>query len=532
MPPRPRHYVNLDLSLVDEEEDSDPELTALLREKVVQVKREINWDEEEQRHLEKIRQKEALSCNFPDESDSDPGGAVVSASAPKRSKHLKSTRSLYMVKLKSSPTRRQPLRSRIECLSSGLAETESDRDCSETLGETEFEGERIATMSTHEGDTPTEASTATSPAPRDEECAYNTPQLVTNGDRGGIPNSSSSPEVTTRGRMAESDFQSGYESGNGIPNSSSSPEVTTRGRMAEIDIQSGYESGNEHKETNSESDSSSSSSYEHINLDRSVTPLIDSDAGMSSIDSNSEVSAITQNSFPGCDPNKTEKHGPLLRQVFLKKVIQLKIPKLPISTSICEECKRRRTSYSQAEFGYEQQRAVYSSVPVTDRVHWNSLRTDSNPLVSSLQTNLPEGFQSAQTVSHCSCGDCSCDRPCSQPNSYQYHYPGQHPDGNLFINRANINPHYPTATCSCCTQSVAMVQHLTPCLCHQPCGSSPCDFQPQAPSLPNYCYQCCSVVAPSSDVDHSLSRSSKRPLELDECDSTVTDGPQSKRLHQ
>lgn len=45
----------IDLADSDEEDELDPELAALLHEKVVQVKKEINWDEEELKHQQKKR---------------------------------------------------------------------------------------------------------------------------------------------------------------------------------------------------------------------------------------------------------------------------------------------------------------------------------------------------------------------------------------------------------------------------------------------------------------------------------------------
>jgi len=177
------------------------------------------------------------------------------------------------------------------------------------------------------------------------------------------------------------------------------------------DPQSGYETENEHEQTCSDVETDS---YEQeINLKRSVMPLTNSDARMPLMNSDAcdpEMSVITQNNFPESDPEKTKKNEYSLGQVVFKKVIKLKIPKLPISTSICEEHERSHTSYSQTEFDYEQQCAMYH---VMDHVHWKSLPTNSNPLVSSpLQ---PVAFQSIQTVSHCSYGDCSCNCSFSQP---------------------------------------------------------------------------------------------------------------------
>lgn len=63
---------------MDDEEDPDPELTALLHAKVVNIKEEINWDKKEQQHLE---QKKAQFYDSLDDSDSGPREAAVSASA-------------------------------------------------------------------------------------------------------------------------------------------------------------------------------------------------------------------------------------------------------------------------------------------------------------------------------------------------------------------------------------------------------------------------------------------------------------------
>ena len=63
---------------MDDEEDPDPELTALLHAKVVKIKEEIDWDKKEQQHLE---QKKAQSYDSSDDSDSGPREAAVSASA-------------------------------------------------------------------------------------------------------------------------------------------------------------------------------------------------------------------------------------------------------------------------------------------------------------------------------------------------------------------------------------------------------------------------------------------------------------------
>ena len=493
MPPRLQHYV--DLTLVDDEDDPDPELTALLHEKVVQVKQEINWDKEEQQYLEKIRQK-AHSHDCSDGSDSDLGEAAVSANAP-------------LCRKKCSNRE-------------GLLD-------SETLGETEFEGERIAIMSVLEVNTPDRTTAATSPY-----CPLlnDAPQLAKNSDR-----ECSSPEVTTGERVTGMPASScvtvvqplSYVERSHDLKGADTPWQTSHPTacISECyDPQSGYETENEHEQTCSDVETDS---YEQeINLKRSVMPLTNSDARMPLMNSDScdpEMSVITQNNFPESDPEKTKKNEYSLGQVVFKKVIKLKIPKLPISTSICEEHERSHTSYSQTEFDYEQQCAMYH---VMDHVHWKSLPTNSNPLVSSpLQ---PVAFQSIRTVSHCSYGDCSCNCSFSQPIISHCHHPSQHEGGNIFTNHVNVNPYYPSSTCTCCTRSGAMLQHLTPSLCHQPCHSSPCDLQPLAPSPPNYYYHCCSA---SSDISISLPKSSKRPLELDECDSTdstVANGPQSKRL--
>ena len=65
----PCHYISL--SDTDTDDYLDPQLTTLLHEKVVRVKKEINWDEEEKHHQERVRQKQALCYNSSDNSDSD-----------------------------------------------------------------------------------------------------------------------------------------------------------------------------------------------------------------------------------------------------------------------------------------------------------------------------------------------------------------------------------------------------------------------------------------------------------------------------
>ena len=65
----PCHYISV--SDTDDDDDPDPQLTALLHEKVVQVKKEINWDEEERQHQERVRQKQALHYKSSNDSDSD-----------------------------------------------------------------------------------------------------------------------------------------------------------------------------------------------------------------------------------------------------------------------------------------------------------------------------------------------------------------------------------------------------------------------------------------------------------------------------
>jgi len=466
---------------VDDEEDPDPELTALLHEKIVQVKQEINWDEEEQQHLKKIMQKKAFSCDCSDCSDSDLEEAAVSANAPLCRKKRSNRESLLD---------------------------------SETLGETEFEGERIAIMSILEANAPDGTTAATSPGPY---CPLlnDAPQLAKNSDR-----ECSSPEVSTGERVTGMPASSCVTvvqplsyvehscdlKGADAPLQTSHPTAC----ISECyDPQSGYETENEYEQTSSVVETDS---CEHEI--RSVMPLTDSDARTPLMNSDScdpEMNVITQNNFPESDPEKTKKNEYSLGQVVFKKVIKLKIPKLPISTSICEKHERSHTSYSQTEFDYEQRCAMYS-----------------NPLVfSPLQ---PVAFQSSRTVSHSSYGECSCNCSFSQPIISHCHHPSQHEGGNIFTNHVNINPYYPSSTCTCCTRSGAMLQHLTPYLCHQHCHSSPCDLPPQAPSPPNYYYHCCSA---SSDISISLPKSSKRPLELDECDSTdstVANGPQSKRL--
>ena len=65
----PCHYISV--SDTDDDDDPDPQLTALLHEKVVRVKKEINWDEEERQHQERVRQKQALHYKSSNDSDSD-----------------------------------------------------------------------------------------------------------------------------------------------------------------------------------------------------------------------------------------------------------------------------------------------------------------------------------------------------------------------------------------------------------------------------------------------------------------------------
>ena len=55
----------------NEDESEDPALTALLHERVVRVKREINWDEEELKLREKRREREIERNTSSDESDSE-----------------------------------------------------------------------------------------------------------------------------------------------------------------------------------------------------------------------------------------------------------------------------------------------------------------------------------------------------------------------------------------------------------------------------------------------------------------------------